>query len=94
MKGFITEVCAGLTKPTARFNATSRLEGPKGRNSVVGAQRELHCTPGDFWGCSEGALVIKGGNQGQSGMLQNKHTDLTFCTLAKHSGNQSPSESG
>ena len=41
MKGLVTEVCARLRKPTARFDATSRLEGAKGRNSVAGALRKL-----------------------------------------------------
>lgn len=83
MKGFIIEVCTGLMKPMARFNATSRLEGPKGRNSVVGARRALH--PWRFLGLPRRSSGDRGRNQGQSRMLRNKHTDLTFCTLAKHS---------
>lgn len=35
MKGVFTEICVGIRKPTARSDATSRLEGA----SVVGMQR-------------------------------------------------------
>lgn len=80
MKGLVTEVCAGLRKPTARSDATSGLEGTEGRNSVVGLQRERR--PGG----PERAVVTEGGNRGQSSMnaQRSKHSDLTFSTLAKH----------
>lgn len=67
----------------ASLHATSRLEGAKGRNSVVEVHRELQ--PWRPPGLSEGAVLTEGGNQGQNRMLSNKHTDLTFCVLAKHS---------
>lgn len=82
-KGLITEVCAGWRKPMARPHAMLRLEGAKGRNSVVEVHRELQ--PWRPLGLSEGAVLTEGGNQGQSRTLSNKHTDFTFCVLAKHS---------
>ena len=56
MKGLSTEVCTRLRNPTARFDATTGLEGAKGRKSVAEALRELQ-----FWrplglprvGCSD-----------------------------------------
>lgn len=44
-------LCAGVRKPTARLNVIASLKGAKGKNNIVGAQRELH--PGVPWGCPE-----------------------------------------
>lgn len=41
MKGLVTEVCVGLGKLTAKFNAMSRLGRDRGKNSFVGAGLEI-----------------------------------------------------
>lgn len=63
-----------------------------------GKRKEQCCRsrPRDSRGCQERAVVTKGENQSQSSIntSRNKHTDLIFCTLAKHSRKPESGESG
>lgn len=73
MQAVVTGVCAGLRKPTARPDATSRLEEAKGREGIVGAQKAAVLEP---QGAAPKELRWLR-EETRTGMLRHEHSDLT-----------------